>query len=68
FATICDYEAEFGKERYEHFGSYGRHFKIKESERSSIDKRRKQIGLLSLKTQKRLDDLTFLTKFWVYIY
>lgn len=64
FATICDYEAHFGKNRYPNFGYYGLRLWPKNMSKSAFDAQRKKIQLLTDAELKKLDSIVVITKFW----
>ncbi len=68
FATICDFEAQFGKNKYENFGYFAfKHFPKKKNE-AEIDEKRKNISLLSIKEFQNLSSIKSITKFWYRLY
>jgi len=68
FATICDFEAEFGKNKYENFGYYGTKHQPKKLKKSALDQKRKRIGLLELDQSEQLNKTNQLTPFWKRLY
>ena len=68
FATICDFEAEFGKDRFEHFGYYGVRHQPKNPDRNTLNLKRKEIGILKLEQIKALNQVNHLKKFWNFLY
>ena len=68
FATICDFEAAFGKGEYPNNGFYAlKHFPKKFVKEEFREKRRK-IGLLSNLDMEELNKSNILTKFWNHLY
>ncbi len=67
FATICDFEAEYGKGKYSTMGPYGFKFTSPETT-NEIDLKRAQIGMMSLQEYKLLNHKSGLTKFWNRLY
>ncbi len=68
FATISDYEAEYGQGLYENDGYYHVRFNQTKGDTNAIDMKRKKIGLLSQQEMEQFDNIEFLTKFWRYLY
>lgn len=64
FATICDFEAEFGRKKFEKRGYYGLRFGQRGRKTNYYDNKRKTIGLPSFDEYKELNNTTLLTKFW----
>lgn len=64
FASICDYEAKFGKGKYSNMGYYGLRFQPKAVAIDTYDAKRKEIGLMDQKMIKALNQLQVLTKYW----
>lgn len=64
FASICDYEAYFGKNRYPNFGYYGLRHWPKNEERSAFDSKRKGIQLPTHAQFKKLNKCAVMTGFW----
>ncbi len=68
FATICDFEAEFGKGNYPNEGYFGFKHVPKNKNDDLLDSRREKIGLLSVEMFEEIDKATCLTKFWKRLY
>lgn len=68
FATICDFEAEFGKGKYENHGYYGLRHKPKKYDADALNKKREEIGILSFEQMDQLNTLDYLTKYWNRLY
>ncbi|MEM1326588.1 MAG: hypothetical protein AAGI23_11565 [Bacteroidota bacterium] len=68
FATICDFEAKFGKAKYPTLGYFGWKHTDDAILPAKYDERRRKIGLLSLCDQMRLDNAQILTSFWRHLY
>lgn len=64
FATICDFEAAFGKGKYECMGYYGLRQKPKNYTRNQFIEKRNEIGLLSDDDIQKLNRSKLLTRFW----
>ena len=64
FASICDFEAEFGKDKYENMGYYGLRHLPNEGYKKEFTEKRKQIGLLTDGEIQQLNQVTGITKFW----
>ena len=68
FATICDFEAEFGKSKYPHFGYYGLRHKPRKMDKHALNLKREEIGILSFDEFDQLNQVRNLTKFWNRLY
>jgi hypothetical protein len=68
FATICDFEAEFGGNQYEHFGYYGLRHEPRKPNEAMLNSRRQQIGILKIEQTDALNKVKNLTKFWNRLY
>ncbi|TYB76166.1 TraB/GumN family protein [Bizionia myxarmorum] len=68
FATISDFEAAFGKNKFENFGYFAFKHKPKVINVMEINKRRTEIALPSLTDMGKLNRLTTITKFWNRLY
>ena len=68
FATICDFEAEFGKSKYPHYGYYGLRHKPRKMDKHTLNLKRKNIGILSFEELEKLNQVKNLTKFWNRLY
>lgn len=68
FAVICDFEAQFGKNKFEALGYHSVRFSQKDYNPEPIDERRVRIGLLSLKEQKQLESCSVITHFQKRLY
>ena len=68
FATICDFEAAFGKNKYKNYGGFAfkQHPKIINEE--EINKKRKEIELLSISEFLKLNSVKSITQFWNRLY
>lgn len=64
FATICDFEAEFGRKKFEKRGYYGLRFGQRGRKINFYDTKRRNIGLPTLEDYKSLNNSTLLTKYW----
>ena len=64
FATICDFEAEFGKSKFACYGYYGLRHKPKNYKPDEFIEKRKEIGLLSNSEIQKLNRSNGMTKFW----
>lgn len=64
FATICDFEAAFGKNRFPRYGYYGLRQKPKNYKPDEFSQKRKEIGLLSISEIKKLNQSNVMTKYW----
>lgn len=64
FATICDFEAEFGKNKFACYGYYGLRHKPKNYKSDEFIEKRKDIGLLSNSEIQKLNRSNGMTKFW----
>ncbi len=68
FATICDFEAEFGKDEFENYGYFAFKQKLKRVNEEEINNRRKEIALLSINEFEKLSVAKSITKFWNRLY
>ena len=64
FATICDFEAAFGKNRFPCYGYYALRQKPKNYKPDEFSEKRKEIGLLSNSDIQKLNQSNVMTKFW----
>lgn len=64
FATICDFEAEFGKNKSNCLGYYGLRHKPKNYVQDEFEDKRKGIGLLLDSEIQKLNKTQLMTKFW----
>jgi hypothetical protein len=67
YATVCDFEAKYGENKYTNDGFYG----ISLSPDNGIiatDTKRSLIGLLGDREVENLNQLEILTKFWRRLY
>lgn len=64
FATICDFEAEFGKSKYAGYGYYGLRHKPKSYKQDEFSEKREKIGLVSNSEIQKLNRSNEMTKFW----
>ncbi len=68
FATICDFEAEFGKKKYEYFGYFGLRHYPKKAAIPLLNSNREKIRLLKVEQINQLNQVECLTKFWKRLY
>lgn len=68
FATICDFEAEFGKKNHESIGYYGLRHQPRKTDIKTMNRRRKKIGILDIEKINQLNQVKNLTKFWNRLY
>ncbi|MEL7122277.1 MAG: hypothetical protein AAFO07_22705 [Bacteroidota bacterium] len=68
FATICDFEAEFGKGKYPNLGYFAFNHKPKKLDMEAINKRRQKVKLLSIQKYDQLFASRKLKAFWVRLY
>ena len=68
FATICDFEAEFGKDRYENIGYYGLRHQHRKVDRDILNSRRKEIEILGFEQIEQLNKVKNITRFWNRLY
>ena len=68
FATICDFEAEFGKDKYPHLGYFAFNHQPKKLDMETINKRRQKVKLLSIQKYDQLYASRKLKAFWVRLY
>ena len=64
FASICDFEAEFGRKKHDKIGYYGLRFGQKGRKENTYDVKRKEIGLMTYAEFKKLNSPLLFTKFW----
>ena len=64
FATICDFEAEFGRKKFEKRGYYGLRFGKRGRKINFYDTKRRTIGLPTEEEYKILNNSDLLTKYW----
>ena len=64
FATICDFEAEFGKNKFPSYGYYGLRHKPKNYKTDEFFEKRRNIGLLSNSEIQKLNRSNGMTRFW----
>jgi hypothetical protein len=64
FATICDFEAEFGRKKHEKFGFHGLRFGQRGRKENTYDAKRQEIGLMTYLEYKKLNQSSVYTKFW----
>ena len=68
FATISDFEAKFGKNKFDNYGYFAfKHFP-KHVNKKEIDKKREKISLLTINQFKKINKNTLITKFWKRLY
>lgn len=68
FATICDFEAEFGKSRFDIYGYYGLRQQPKKLDKNNLNLKRQQIGILEFEQIEMLNKIKNITKFWNRLY
>jgi hypothetical protein len=68
FATICDFEAQFGKAKYENFGYYGLRHRPRKLDLHTLNLKRGEIGILGFTEIDKLNRVRNLTKFWNRLY
>jgi hypothetical protein len=68
FATICDFEAKFGKNKFPNYGYYGLRHKPKKLNKSRLNVKRTVIGLLKVDEVEKLNKIQRVTKFWNRLY
>lgn len=68
FASICDFEAEFGKGRFENYGYYGLRHQASDPDKNALNLRREAIGILKLEELEALNQVKNLSKFWNRLY
>jgi hypothetical protein len=68
FASICDFEAKFGNNKFTCYGYYGLRQQPKNYILSEFDQKRKKIGLLSSNQILKLNRSNIMTKFWNQLY
>ena len=68
FAAICDFEAEFGKDKFENFGYYGLRHQPRVPDKNALNSRREEIGILKFEQLNALNQIKNLTKFWNRLY
>lgn len=68
FATICDFEAEYGKRKYENLGYYGLRHKPRKIDKKTLNVKREEIGILGFEQIEQLNQINNLTKFWNRLY
>lgn len=64
FASICDFEAEFGRKKHKKRGHYGLRFGQRGRKFQYYNAKRKEIGLMTFDEYKKLDSSRLFTKFW----
>lgn len=68
FATVCDYEAQFGKGKFTTMGPYHLRFEQEDTELKEVDEKRKSIGLMTRDEMKPLKTTKVMTRFWNHLY
>jgi len=68
FVTICDFEAKFGKNRFENFGYYGSRHQPKKLDKNTLNLKRQEIGILEFEEIEKLNKIKNFTKFWNRLY
>lgn len=68
FGTICDFEAKFGKNRYENFGYYGLRQQPRKIDINALNLKRKKLKLLKFEQIDKLNQVKNITKFWNRLY
>lgn len=67
YGIICDFEAKFGKGKYETDGYYGA-YPLPQTTSPVLNQKRKQIGLMRVEAVKKLNLQSTITKFWNRLY
>lgn len=68
FATICDFEAKFGKNRFNNFGYYGLRHQPKVLDKNTLNLKRQRIGILGFEHVEKMNKTKNLTKYWNRLY
>ena len=68
FATICDFEAEFGQDSFDNLGYFGIRHQPKKLDKNILNVKREEIGILSFERLEALNQVKNLTKFWNRLY
>lgn len=68
FATICDFQAKFGKGKFKNFGFYHLRQNSSKTTAQQIDQKRNKIGILNSKQIYLLNQIKGITKFWNRLY
>ena len=68
FATICDFEAAYGKNKYENFGYYGLRQPPRKYDKDALNLKRAKLGILGLEQVELLNQIKDITKFWNRLY
>jgi hypothetical protein len=64
YATICDFQYTYGKEKFGSSPCYSKRFRPKDS-KEEIDINRLEIGLLSLSNTSKIQSRNYITPFWI---
>lgn len=67
YATICDFEAQYGNGKYETHGPFGLRF-TSNSSISDLNQKRKSIGIPSIKVLEKMNKEQRWTRFWNRLY
>ncbi|MEM1327672.1 MAG: hypothetical protein AAGI23_17045, partial [Bacteroidota bacterium] len=68
FTIICDFGAEFGRNRFENFGYYGLRHQPRKLDKNVLNLKRQKIGILKFNQIEKLNKINNLTKFWNRLY
>lgn len=68
FGTICDFEAEFGKSRFENYGYYGLRHQPRRLNENELNLKRQKIGILEFEQIEKLNKIKNISKFWNLLY
>lgn len=68
YATICDFEAQYGKGQYANDGAYGIAFEKATASTAAVQIKRTRIQLTSPQLLSRLEKQNLLSKFWRRLY
>lgn len=68
FATVCDFEVKFGRNKFENFGFFAFKQSLKAVNQKEIDQRRNEISLLSIEEIQLLNSNKIISKFWNRLY
>ena len=68
FGTICDFEAEFGKSKFENYGYYGLRHQPRRLNENELNLKRQKIGILEFEQIEKLNKIKNISKFWNRLY
>jgi len=68
FATICDFEAAYGKGKFENLGFFEWKLNPKNMIIKDLNEKRNKIGLMTVKEINQLNQSNIITKFWKRLY